>query len=361
MAATAQGTANKTAKKVALVGYGFAGRIFHAPSLVITPGLDLTKVVSSDWAKVLADLPTVEVVPDYDEALTDPEIALVVIATPNQSHFRLAQAALQAGKHVVVDKPFTITTDEAATLVKLADQKQRVLSVYQSRRWDGDFLTVKKLLEAGLLGELYSCEIRYDRFRPDVKSRWREVDLPGSGILYDLGAHLIDQAVQLFGVPHALTADLRNQRPGALATDYFHLLFDYGSLQVILHSSCLVKQPGPHFQLHGNRGSFVKYGMDPQETALLGGKRPLQNDLNWGKESPEMYGELTANMSGFEVTHARIETLPGDYPGFYHQLAACLDGISPPPVLASEAAKNIELIEKAIQSSRERRTILLDG
>ncbi len=347
-------------KKAALVGYGFAGRIFHAPSLVVTPGLRLTKVVSSDRAKVLADLPQVEVVPTFDEALADPEIELVVIATPNQSHFPLAQAALHAGKHVVVDKPFTITSREAAELIRLATEKERVLSVYQSRRWDGDFLTIKALLAAGLLGDIYSCEIRYDRFRPDVKVRWREQDLPGSGILYDLGAHLIDQAVQLFGLPKALTADLRNQRPGAQTTDYFHLLLDYGTLQVILHSSCLVKEPGPHFQIHGNGGSFVKFGMDPQEAALLRGERPGPANPNWGKETAEWYGELTATTSGLEVSKARIETLPGDYPGFYRQLGACLDGNGPAPVQATEAAKNIELIEKAIQCSRERRTILLD-
>jgi scyllo-inositol 2-dehydrogenase (NADP+) len=349
------------AKKVALVGYGFASRTFHAPSLVITPGLHLTKVVSSDRAKVLADLQAVEVVPKFDEALADPEIELVVIATPNQSHFPLAQAALQARKHVVVDKPFTITSQDAAELIRLAAEKERVLSVYQSRRWDGDFLTIKALLAGGLLGDIYSCEIRYDRFRPDVKVRWREQDLPGSGILYDLGAHLIDQAVQLFGLPKAITADLRNQRPGAKTTDYFHLLFDYGALQVILHSSCLVKEPGPHFQIHGNRGSFVKYGMDPQEAALLRGERPGPANPNWGKEAAEWYGELTANTGGLEISKARIETLPGDYPGFYRQLAASLTGNGPVPVLATEAAKNIELIEKAIQSSQERRTILLAG
>jgi scyllo-inositol 2-dehydrogenase (NADP+) len=347
------------AKKVALAGYGFAGRIFHATSLVITPGLELAKVVSSNWAKVVNDLPSVEVVPNFDEAIADPAIEVVVLATPNQSHFPLAQAALQAGKHVVVDKPFTITGAEAAALVQLAAEKERVLSVFQSRRWDGDFLTIKKLLATGLLGDIYSCEIRYDRFRPEVRVRWREQDLPGSGILYDLGAHLIDQAVQLFGVPKAITADLRNQRPGAQTTDYFHLLFDYGALQVVLHSSCLVKEPGPHFQIHGHRGSFVKYGMDPQEAALLRGERPSLKSLDWGKETPEWYGTLTAATGGLEVSKARIETLPGDYPGYYRQFVACLEGKGPVPVLATEAAKNIELIEKAIQSSREHRTIVL--
>lgn len=346
--------------KVGLIGYGFASKTFHAPTLVVTEGLELTKVVSSAPAKVLADLPAVEVVGQPEAVFNDPAIDLVVIATPNLSHYPLAKAALQAGKHVVVDKPFTIYSHEAQELIHLAEENNRVLTVYQSRRWDGDFLTIKALLATGLLGEIYSFENRYDRFRPEVKVRWREQDLPGSGILYDLGAHLLDQALQLFGLPRAITADVRQQRPGALATDYFHLLLDYDALQVILHSSCLVKQPGPHFQLHGNQGSFVKYGMDPQEAALLRGERPGPNRPDWGRETPEWYGELTAKVGELEISKAKIETLAGDYPGFYRQLYACLNGNGPVPVLASEAAKNIELIEKAILSSREKRTVRLD-
>ena len=350
----------ESTKKVGLIGYGFAGKTFHASTLVITEGLELTKVVSSAPTKVRADLPSVEVVGQPEALFNDPDIDLVVIATPNLSHYPLAKAALQAGKHVVVDKPFTIYSHEAQELIRLAEENKRVLTVYQSRRWDGDFLTLKALLATGLPGEIYSFENRYDRFRPEIKVRWREQALPGSGILYDLGAHLIDQSIQLFGLPRAITADLRQQRPGTQTTDYFHLLLDYDALQVILHSSCLVKQPGPRFQLHGNRGSFVKYGMDPQEAALLRGERPGPQNPAWGRETPEWYGELTTKFGELEISKAKIETLPGDYPGFYKQLQACLAGNGPIPVLASEAAKNIELIEKAILSSNERRTIRLD-
>lgn len=350
----------ESAKKVGLIGYGFAGKTFHAPSIKATRGLELSKVVSSAPLKVLADLPDAEVVGQPEALFNDPGIDLVVIATPNTSHYPLAKAALEAGKHVVVDKPFTIHSQEAHDLIRLADEKNLALTVYQSRRWDGDFLTLKAVLATGLLGEIYSFDNHYDRFRPEVRQRWREQDLPGSGILYDLGAHLIDQALQLFGLPEAITADLRQQRPGAQATDYFHLLLDYGSLQVILHSSCLVKQVGPRFAVHGDRGSFIKYGMDPQEAALLRGERPGPHNPAWGKESPEWYGELTTGAGGLEISKAKIETLAGDYPGFYRQLKASLDGEGSLPVAASDAAKNIELIEKAILSSRERRTILID-
>jgi scyllo-inositol 2-dehydrogenase (NADP+) len=301
----------------------------------------------------------VAVVSQPEALFNDPAIDLVVIATPNLSHYSLAKTALQAGKHVVVDKPFVIHSQEAQDLIKLAEKNNKVLSVFQSRRWDGDFLTIKALLAAKMLGQVYSFVCHYDRFRPEVKARWREQDLEGSGILYDLGAHLIDQALQLFGLPQSITASLKQQRPGAQAVDYFHLLLNYDALQVILHSSCLVRQPGPHFQIHGDRGSFVKYGMDPQEAALLRGERPGPANPDWGRESPEWFGELTTNSGGLEILKAKIETLPGDYPGFYRQLQACLAGNDPPPVLASEAAKNIELIEKAIISSLEKRTVRL--
>ncbi|MDB5082209.1 MAG: oxidoreductase [Chloroflexi bacterium] len=348
-------------KQVALIGYGFAGKTFHAPFLVSTEGLKLTKVVSSAPQKVLADLPSVEVVGQPEAVFNDPDIDLVVLASPNLTHYPLAKAALQAGKHVVIDKPFVIHSPEAHELIRLAEENRRVLSVYQSRRWDGDFRTVKALLASNLLGDITYFESRYDRFRPEVKNRWREQDLPGSGILYDLGAHLIDQALQLFGSPRAITADLRQQRPGAQATDYFHLVLDYDALQVVLHSSCLVKQPGPHFQAHGSQGSFVKYGMDPQEAALIRGERPGPHNADWGRETPEWYGEMTTRVGELEISKARIETLPGDYPGYYRQLQASLTGQEPVPVLAADAAKNIELIEKAIISSREGRTIRLEA
>lgn len=208
--------------RVGLVGYGYASKTFHAPLISGTSGLALTMVSSSDAAKVHADWPGVKVVSAASELLDDPEIDLVVIATPNDTHFPLAKAALEAGKHVVVDKPFTVTLSQARELESLAKHCGRVLSVFHNRRWDSDFLTVRTLINEGQLGEVCYFESHFDRFRPQVRQRWREQAGPGSGIWYDLGPHLLDQAVALFGLPVSITVDLAQLRPGAQSTDYFH-------------------------------------------------------------------------------------------------------------------------------------------
>ena len=288
---------------VGLVGYGLGGSVFHAPLIQAVRELRLTAVVTSRREQVEQELPGVSVVADIAELVADPGIDLIVVSSPTVMHYETARAALLAGKHVVMDKPFALTVREAETLMSLAESKGRMLSVFQNRRWDNDFLTVRQCIDSGWLGTVYHYEAHFDRFRPDIKPGWREVPGRGSGILYDLGAHLIDQALQLFGMPQAVTADVLQQRRCAQADDYFHLVLDYGQRRAILHGSTLVRQPGPHFAVHGDGGSFLKYGMDPQEEDLKAGKRP--GDPKWSLDDPANYGELVSA----DGARRKVETL----------------------------------------------------
>ena len=250
---------------VGLIGYGLGGAAFHAPLVQAEPRLRLHAVVTSRAGQVRRDLPGVAVVASPAELLEDPAVGLVVVAAPNAVHFDLAAAALRAGRHVVVDKPFTLSVAEADELIELAGAADRRLSVFHNRRWDSDFLTVRRCLETGLLGDVSSFVSRYDRFRPVPKGSWKEQDVPGSGVLWDLGPHLIDQALQLFGMPETVWADVGVQRPAVEAVDYVHLALGYGRLRVLLHAGMEVRDPGPRFEVHGDRGSFVTWGLDRQE------------------------------------------------------------------------------------------------
>jgi len=340
---------------VGLVGYGLAGAAFHAPLIEAEPRLRLRAVVTTSRAdQVHRDHPAARVVASADELLEDPQVELVVVAAPNAVHHQLAAAALRAGRHVVVDKPFVLTTAEADELIGLAQAEGRLLSVFQNRRWDSDFLTVKRCLEAGLLGEVSTYVSRFDRFRPAPKGGWREEALAGSGILYDLGSHLIDQALQLFGLPGTLMADVGVQRPGVQADDYVHLVLGYGRLRVLLHAAMVVRAPGPRFEVHGDRGSFVKYGLDPQEEALRAGGRP--GDPGWGSEPADHHGTLTTEAAGLELS-GRLASVPGRYQAFYAAMADAVAGGGPVPVAAEAARDTIMLIEHALVSSREGRVV----
>ncbi len=243
---------------VALIGYGYAGKTFHAPLIEACPELALRRVVSRDAAKVHADLPHVQVVASVDQALSDDQIELVVIASPNDSHFPIAQAALTAGKAVVVDKPFTLTLAEAEALVALAAEQGRLLSVFHNRRWDSDFLTLRQLLATGRLGPVHRIQSRFDRYRPEVRQRWREQAGAGSGLWFDLAPHLLDQALQLFGPPARLWADIRTVRAGAETDDEFLAILDYGRLRVELGASMLSPQPAPRWQVTAAAGHYRK-------------------------------------------------------------------------------------------------------
>jgi scyllo-inositol 2-dehydrogenase (NADP+) len=265
---------------VGVVGYGTSGSSLHAPLIGAEPRLELRAVVSSDADRVHRDLPGVPVVPAPSALLDDPAIELVVVAAANTAHHELARAALVAGRHVVVDKPFTVTTAEADDLIRVAAEQDRRVSAFQQRRWDADFRTVRRCVEEGLLGWVGTYVARYDRFRPEPTARWTEAERPGSGVLYDLGSHLIDQALCLFGTPETVWADLQAQRPGAATVDYAHVVLGRGRLRMILHAGSLVRASGPRFEVHGDGGSFVKDGIDGQIAALLRGGRP--GDPGWG-------------------------------------------------------------------------------
>ncbi|MEX1829169.1 oxidoreductase [Luteibacter sp. CQ10] len=336
-----------------LIGYGTAGAFFHAPLIAASGGLHLASIGSRRREDIQRDFPEARAYDDPRDLIADPSIELVVIATPNESHASLARAALEAGKHVVVDKPFTLEAAEAEALIALAERKGRKLSVFQNRRWDNDFLTVRRLVDDGRLGEVAYYEAHFDRFRPEIKQGWRETDAAGAGLLYDLGAHLIDQALVLFGLPRAITADLARQRAAARADDYFHLVLDYGRRRAVLHASVLVRDPGPRYLVHGDGGSFVKYGIDGQEAALREGRRP--GGEGWGEDDPASFGRFT-DVDGSVST---IDTLPGRYTAFYEGMAAAIRDDAPVPVNPREARDVIRVIEAAQVSARERRTVPL--
>ncbi|HEY9025090.1 MAG TPA: oxidoreductase, partial [Burkholderiaceae bacterium] len=257
--------------RVGLIGYGYAGKTFHAPLIAAVPELELAAVASSDAAKVHADWPGVTVHRSPAELIARDDLDLVVIATPNDTHHPLARDALRAGRHVVVDKPFTVALADARELAALARERGRLLSVFHNRRFDGDFLTIRRLLANGALGRVVQMDSRHDRWRPEVRQRWRESAGPGAGLWFDLGPHLVDQALQLFGAPRAIALERALVRDGALADDWFHATLRYDRLQVHLHASMLAAASAPRFTLHGTGGSFVKLGLDPQEDALKAG------------------------------------------------------------------------------------------
>jgi scyllo-inositol 2-dehydrogenase (NADP+) len=280
-----------TAIKTALIGYGMSGACFHAPLLRQLPDYRIGAVVTTRPEAVRRDFPDVAIYPTLDALLAGDDAELCVVCTPNAAHAPQARDCLAAGRHVVVEKPFVLDVDDGIGLIRLARERDRVLTVYQSRRWDGDFLTLSGLAAAGELGEVHTLISHYDRYRPQPRDRWRERDEPGAGIVWDIASHLIDQALQLFGLPQRVQARLACLRPGAAAVDHFHLLLDYGAQSAILHGDCLTVAGGPRFQLHGSRGSFVKYGMDPQETLLRAGRGP--ETPGWGRDDPACFGLLS--------------------------------------------------------------------
>ena len=329
---------------VALIGYGGAGRIFHAPLMAGVPGLHLACIVTRQREAVQRDWPAVRCVASASAALADPAIDLVVIATPNDSHFELAQAALLAGKHVVVDKPCTVTLTETETLLALARQQGRVLTVFQNRRFDSDFLALQQVIESGQLGRVVQVASHFDRYRPTVPERWREQNLPGSGLWFDLGPHLVDQALVLFGRPDALLLEQANVRDGARVNDWFHAVLRYdtpqGGLRVILHASTLVAEPGPRWAAHGTQGSFTKFGMDVQEDALKAGQRPHLEALDgWGQDPQPGQVLRMENMAGVaspvSVRMAASQP-PGNYLAYYAQLRDHLWGLQPQPGVTPE-------------------------
>jgi scyllo-inositol 2-dehydrogenase (NADP+) len=335
--------------RVGLVGFGLAGRCFHAPLIAAVEGLVLGAVVSSRTDTVVQACPGAAVYPTVTAMLDDATIDLVAIAAPDAQHAGIARAALLAGKHVVVDKPFVTDPADGAGLIALARERGQMLSVFHNRRWDGDFLTVRRLLDAGALGEVALAELRWDRFRPTIKQGWRET--AGAGLLNDLGPHLIDQAVQLFGMPEAVSGDLAVQRDGAMTEDYVEATLYYAARRVIVSTASLVAAPRPRFAVHGTGGSFVKYGIDPQEAVLRGGGSPL--DAGYGVDAEAEYGSVTLA----DGTARRVPSERGDWRGYYADVADAIRGGRAPKVTADQALAVMELVALVRRSAMEGRRL----
>jgi scyllo-inositol 2-dehydrogenase (NADP+) len=339
--------------KTALLSYGMSGEVFHGPLLEAHAGFEVVSVWQRNPRKTARHPYPVRT--DYQDILRDPAVELVVVNTPNETHHSYAKEALEANKHVIVEKPFTVTTNEADELIALARSKDRLLSVFQNRRWDADFLTVRRVVEGKLLGKLVECEIHYDRFRNYIEpGTWKEESKPGTGILYNLGSHLLDQALVLFGMPRYVDARMGIQRPGGRVDDFFDIRMEYEDFFVILKSSYLVREQGPRFILHGTEGSFVKSGIDPQEQALKDKKMP--GTPGWGSEPRQWWGKLNSTIEGKQV-EGPFETVPGNYSAFYDNVyEALLEGKSL-AVKPEEARRVIQLIEACQQSHRSRAAV----
>ncbi|MGI5443536.1 Gfo/Idh/MocA family protein [Streptomyces shenzhenensis] len=346
-----------TSLRVGLIGYGLAGSVFHAPLIAATEGLTLDTVVTANperQEQARTEFPDVRLAARPDELFGRAgELDLIVIASPNKTHVPLAAAALEAGLPVVVDKPLAGTAAEARELAALAERRGLLLSVFQNRRWDNDFLTLRKLLAEGALGDVWRFESRFERWRPQLKGGWRESGDPTEigGLLYDLGSHVVDQALVLFGPATRVYAESDIRRPGAETDDdTFIAITHAGGVRSHLYVSATAAQLGPRFRVLGSRAGYVKHGLDPQEAALREGRRP---GSGWGAEPESLWGRLGSGESPLTGGGTPVPTLPGDYPAYYAAVADAVTGAGPNPVTASAAADTLDVLEAARRSARD--------
>jgi predicted dehydrogenase len=328
--------------RVGLIGYGFAGKTFHAPLIQSVPGLALSVIGSSKHEILQANHPGITVC-SASEVPTHPDVDLVVIASPNGSHFPLAAAALRGGKDVVIDKPFTVTLAEARSLVEIARQHKRLLSVFHNRRWESEILAAKAILETGVLGEVSHYESHLDRFRPVVRQRWREDPGPGAGLWFDLGPHLIDQALHLFGLPHSVNASFGIMREGGLTDDWAHVQLNYDRIRVVLHASLLVSGGGPRSVLHGTRGSWAKFGADVQERQLMSGMLPEDPHFGYDPNPGIVYDGATGKQT-------EVPSPVGNQREYYVGIRDAVLGKCPPPVPAKDAVAGMAILETSFES-----------
>lgn len=349
----------KNRVNVALIGFGLSGRVFHAPIIASLPEFNLAKIYTNnpESIKAVKELyPGTSIVPDIGEVMKDEGIDLVVVASPNTSHFNIAKEAIISEKHVIVEKPFTVNSREADNLIALSKRCGRMLSVYHNRRWDSDFKTVKKVVESRLLGNLVECELHFDRFRNCIKENaWREECTPGSGVLYDLGSHLVDQALVLFGLPSGITADVRIQRPEGKVDDNFAIQLEYEGLKVVLKAGMLVRGELPRYILLGDQGSFVKYGTDVQAKQLAEGIIPVEG-MEWGKEPEELYGTINTTINGLNIV-GKVESEIGDYREYYLDIYRAVSRGENAAVSPVDGRNVIRLLELAVESSKSKRSI----
>ena len=341
--------------KTALCSYGMSGVVFHGPLLKAHAGFEIVKILERNKAESSGKHSGAVIVRNYQAILEDPKVELVIVNTPDHLHRDMAGRALKAGKHVVVEKPFTLSSEDADELIALASEKGVLLTVFQNRRWDGDFLSVKNLIQSGKLGRLVDYESHFDRYRTEIQESWKDRST-GTGTLYNLGSHLVDQALQLFGMPEHLYCDSRILRDGAHTDDSYDLFLHYPGFKCMLRSSYLVREPGPRFILHGTRGSYLKWGIDPQEDALKAGGSP--GSAGWGEEAEANWGIVNA-MEGDAFIKGKYPTMPGNYLAFYENLYKAIREHAPLSVLPEEARDVIRIIEAAYLSSREKKVIVL--
>lgn len=340
---------------VGLASYGMSGRVFHAPLLTQHEHFTIARICKRSTTDAIPELPDTNVSASYDELLADDAIDLIVVNTPDRFHYAMTREALEAGKHVVVEKPFTQTSDEGRELIRLAEEKHLVLTVFQNRRWDGDFLTVKKVIQERMIGRVVEFESHFDRYRPAVQTAsWKEQAATGAGIVYNLGSHMIDQALVLFGRPEAVTAHTGVIRPDGEVDDWYDIRLHYPETRVSLRASYLVRELGPRYILHGTLGSFLKSGIDPQEAALTRGERP--GGAHWGTGPEDHMGLLHTENKG-DVFRGYVETIPGNYMAFYDSVYEAIAGGRAPAVTAREALAVVEVIDAVRRSNAERRTI----
>lgn len=343
--------------RTGIIGFGLSGRVFQAPFLNINPRFKISKICSSRKAEINSVYPSVEVVSDVNKILNDPEIDLVIVSSPNTEHYPQAKTALHNGKHVIVEKPFVTKIEQGEELIGLANKKGKILTVFQNRRWDGDYKTVKEIINSETLGSISEYEVHFDRFRPENDlSNWRSHALPGSGVFFDLGPHLIDQAIDLFGMPEAVFGDIRIARQEGVVDDTFEVTLYYKNHRAKLKAGVLVKELGPHFIIHGTKGSFVKFGLDPQENLLKQGAIP--SNKNWGADDEKMYGTLNIIMNGSDSV-SKVKTQNGNYMGFFDNVADSILEGKLLEVKPETALQNIRVILSAIESSKQRKVIKL--
>jgi len=354
-----------------VVGFGLAGRVFHAPFIDAVPDLELAAIVQRTGDEASRAFPQAQQMRSFDDLLTS-DIPLVVLGTPSSTHFALSKQALLAGKNVVCDKPVTTTTEQAEELEHIAWEKGLFFFPFHNRRWDGDFQTLAEVIRNGRVGRVVTLESRFDRYRPEPKpNAWREEEAEGGGQLYDIGPHLIDQAVTLFGRPATITANLRSDRNVGKVADGFDLTLVFPTdredrnITVKLGTTVLAADPAPRYRLNGTSGTYVKYGLDPQEPTIIGGKLPprLDSDEVWLREPEDRFGVLTfcPNTSKpNELEKETIPTQPGDYRRYYQNVADALQGKAAPVLTARDAVRTAHLIDLAYESARIGATIRVD-
>lgn len=368
--------------RCAVLGFGLAGKVFHCPFISAVPGLELTSIVQRKGDEAARAYPTARILRSADDAFRDPSIDLIVVATPSETHFDLAAQAMQAGKHVVVDKPLTSSSKSAQALGALAKSHSRILAPFHNRRWDGDFLTLRKILHEGSLGRVVEIVSRFDRYRPLQRpNTWKEVASPATGFLYDLGPHLVDQALAIFGPPARVTASVRYDRERTDIDDAFDIVLDYDlaygrELRYSCHATMLAADPSPRFLVNGTQGSYRKYGVDPQEPTLLNtGRRPpilgspdawlpepgVPGQLaGWGEEPETAWGTLTLCPDlndPANLTRSLYPTTPGDYRLFYANVRDTILGQAKLAVTAEDAFRTLRILDLARESHKQRRTL----